>query len=164
MKLFRSSPWAKQRRQPLGVVDVRLPSGKLSDMARIDQCDVEASFEHGMNWHPVHAGALEGDVRHLVAFEPGAQLFESRTDRRKRSKLFLGFRSVAEQQASRDARLVHVETTTALYDDLHLFPPVRRPEDRHAFVAEILLHALPHGGVRQTCGSSKKRGSVFLTG
>ena len=63
--------------QPLRIVHIRLPTGDVLDVARVDQQHLEpARFENLKDRNPVHAGRLHRDRRDAHRREPIRQLVE----------------------------------------------------------------------------------------
>ena len=94
---------------PLGILHIRLAAGHIADVAGIADDQIEMSFQHGIDWPPVDAGAFHADMRHPRRREPVPQDFEVARHRPERAHL-LG-RSIpgrADQKTRNDRLLVHV--------------------------------------------------------
>jgi hypothetical protein len=70
-------PMLVQLLQPLGIVDIRLPTGDVLDVARVDQQHLEpARFENLKDRNPVDAGRLHRDRCDAHCREPIRELME----------------------------------------------------------------------------------------
>jgi len=56
----------QQLRDPGGVLHVGLPSRHVAHVGGVDQKTADGVIEHVVDWLLVHAGALQGDIRHAM--------------------------------------------------------------------------------------------------
>ena len=161
---LRDQPVPDQIGDPLGILHVRLAPRHVADVPSVADDQVEMSFQHGIDWPPVDAGALHADMRHPRRREPVPQGFEVARHRTERAHL-LG-RSIpgrADQKTRNDRLLVHVQPTAPLNNHPHhrLLPS---EGDRDAAGTSRHCHTCsPFPGATKN-GTSMRRGPDCLSG
>jgi len=106
-------PYAQQSRDPLAVGHIGLATGQIPDMARIDQDDVEASFQDVMDRAPINTRALHRDDGTVMCQQPLPQTYqvvgEGSKDLKLRNVFTAGIRG---NQTGVDRLFVNVKSTT----------------------------------------------------
>jgi len=111
---------ADQLRNPLGVFHIGLAARHVLDVVGVAHDQVEVPLQHGVNRLPVNTRAFHADVSDAMLGEPRPQRFQlARGCAEAAQQLLRSAPWRADQNATDNASLVHVQTRTSFEDSFH---------------------------------------------
>jgi hypothetical protein len=152
-------PGLEQLRQPLAVLDVRLPSGDVLHMAGVHQQEGKAVLQKVVDGLPIDSGGLHGHMRHSCCGQPIGHLQEVPGHGAKGPSLLVQA-TVRLQTADtgRHAAFMHVQTATPGVNDLHgLLPMIKTQRRQTSQVQQSVTRA-------QTLGAGNILEFVAMSG
>ena len=116
---------------PLGVLNIALATGDVTQMTSVEQLALELVLEQVVDRPPVHAGGLHPDDRHRPAPQPVRERDQPRGRRAKLADLLPAAAvAVRNAHAGGDLRLVNIEHRATLDQTIHDTPPEHRTTGR----------------------------------
>src|SRR5260221_6571954 len=116
----------KQISNPLGVPQIRLAPRNSLEVLRIDHQDLHLALQDMKDRSPKDPRTLHCDMCTVGRFEPRCEYQQVGLHRAKGSDLLaLLSRCSRADQVGNNGLLMHIQTTTASMDDVHLSPPLK---------------------------------------